>query len=180
MEDFTELIIHAHNLDDLEKLLGEYHESMLKRHSYEVCVQIYRQQDLPDIQEWLYQAHLAKGLGTYTFCGKPTLEVIGNLEFAVKFLTEPPQRPRRVFIWDNMPDMLTDEELSEYLGLSPATIKSKRSRGELPKRTDLGRTSKRQLMDLAEKSPWRQTTPADRKANATQEKIASYRKGRNK
>lgn len=124
---------------------------MLRNYPYPVCKAMYKE-DIEDINLWVNQARVAEQCGTTTM----TLEdytnytdvIRRNLECAIDFLTDPPQIKKKPIVWDEMPDLLTDEQLSEYFGWAISTIQSKRSRGELPKVDGMALTPKRLLMEM--------------------------------
>ena len=110
--------------------LNKYHDDMMKSYTYSVCKVMYME-DIEDLRTWMGQIQFAIQCGTPTMtvgdCTNYTEVINRNLLYAVEFLSNPPQKKRKSIVWGDMPDLLTDEELSEYFGWAIPTIQSKRS-----------------------------------------------------
>lgn len=179
MKPITRSLICAKDITDAHKCLDEYHSDMLKHNSYLICKAKYVE-DIADINSWLSQIMMAESCGTLKMkiddCVNYTEVIKRNFQYAVVFLSDPPQNVRKAIVWDDMPDLLTDDQLSEYFGWAIPTIQSKRSRGELPKVEGYPLTPKKQLMEMFEtlSMGYNDTTKAD--ADAVRARANSFKK----
>lgn len=57
-------------------------------------------------------------------------EVLRNIQVAISFFKNPPTTLS--ICWDELPDLLTEDELIQITGWSAATLATKRSRNEIP------------------------------------------------
>lgn len=178
MEDLTENIMVAQDVDAVNFLLSQRHSEMQKKQTANMCNAKYKK-DIENITDWLGQMKLAQASGTQIMeigsRTKPVDEIIENLEYAIGFLSSPPQSSRKPIIWDEMPDLLSDDELSAYFGLAIPTIQSKRSRSELPKLNALGMTPKSLLMQMSENTSVAVVSQSEKKEKQVQAKIATYK-----
>ena len=157
----------------------EYHSDLLKHHSYSLCKATYVE-DINDIKYWLSQAATAKQCGTFTMtlngCENYTDTIMVNLRYAIDFLSDPPQSVRKPIVWDEMPDLLTDEQMSEYFGWAIPTIQSKRSRGELPKIDGMALTPKKLLIEMFESLSVAHNDTARTEEDAIKTKVNSFKR----
>lgn len=154
MKAITIQILTVNNIEDAYECARKYHAEMMKKYSYELCKALYAD-DVSNLRKWQSQMSLAEQCGTTVmeFGGHKnyTAAIIRNLQCAIDFLSDPPQIARKEIRWDEMPDLLTDEQLSDYFGWALSTIQSKRSRGELPYVSGMSLTPKKQLRDMIER-----------------------------
>ena len=151
MRPITKQVFCSKDISETYECLNDYHTAMLKTYPYPVCRAMYKE-DIEDINLWINQARVAEQCGTITMTlygySNYTDTIRRNLECAVDYLTDPPQVKKKPIVWDDMPDLLSDDQLSEYFGWAISTIQSKRSRGELPKIDGMALTPKKLLMDM--------------------------------
>jgi hypothetical protein len=153
MNSIFQQIFCAGSIVEAHDILNRWHAEMLKKFPYDLCIAQYKE-DVENLRNWMEQITLAEQCGTIDITMEGftnnTSIVRRNLQYAVEFLTNPPQKERLSIVWDEMPDLLTDEQLSKYFGWAIATIQSKRSRGELPKIEGMALTPKKKLMEMFE------------------------------
>lgn len=151
MRPITKQVFCSKDISETYECLKDYHSEMLKTYSYSICKAMYKE-DIEDLNLWISQARMAEQCGTITMTldgySNCTDVIRRNLECSVDYLTDPPQIQKKTIVWEDMPDLLTDEQLSEYFGWAISTIQSKRSRGELPKVDGMALTPKRLLMQM--------------------------------
>ena len=151
MRPITKQVFCSKDISETYECLTDYHSEMLKTYQYSVCKAMYKE-DIEDLNLWISQAKIAEQCGTITMTldgsSNYTDVIRRNLECAVDYLTDPPQIKKKPIVWDDMPDLLSDDQLSEYFGWAISTIQSKRSRGELPKIDGMALTPKKLLMDM--------------------------------
>ena len=152
---------------------------MMKSYTYSVCKVMYME-DIEDLRTWMGQIQFAIQCGTPTMtvgdCTNYTEVINRNLLYAVEFLSNPPQKKRKSIVWGDMPDLLTDEELSEYFGWAIPTIQSKRSRGELPRVDGMTLTPKSLLMEMYGSQSVQGINSAKKRTDAVSEKVNSFKR----
>ena len=130
MNSIFQQIFCAGSIVETHDILNRCHMEMLKKFSYDLCIAQYKE-DVENLRNWMEQITLAEQCGTIDITMEGftnnTSIVRRNVQYAVEFLTNPPQKERLSIVWDEMPDLLTDEQLSKYVGWAIATIQSKRS-----------------------------------------------------
>lgn len=151
MKPITKQVFCSKGIYETYECLNKYHSYMLKKYPFPVCKAMYKEV-IENINSWINQLKMAEQCGTNTMTldgyTNYTNVIRHNLEYAIEFLADPPQIKKKPIVWDEMPDLLTDEQLAEYFGWAISTIQSKRSRGELPKVDGMALTPKELLMDM--------------------------------
>lgn len=104
--------------------------------------------------------------------------VINNLRYSIQKLKlinkqKKEEKVKLVFSEPDLPEFLADEQLMELFNYSKATISTKRSRGELPQKNELGLTAKVDLFKML-----RETTPGYQSAEEKVQQRINHRRRR--
>ncbi len=145
-------ILTASDEKELSRLLSEYQSSRLEFKSIGQCRSEYNAIiDLINQEHEHYDTALKNGEETIDFWLVQSIKIsdaLKNLEFAKRFFSNGLKGCQKPIVVEEMPDFLTDEQLSEYFGWELSTIYSKRSRGELPRVNGFQLTPKDELLKL--------------------------------
>ncbi len=81
-------------------------------------------------------------------------KAVYNIRFTINYcerlisgqMNNKPEEIKIEFKLDSLPDFLTDDDLSKILSFTKSTLSTYRSKGKLPKRNNIGLTSKSELI----------------------------------
>lgn len=181
MKKIINEIIHAEDEASLNKLLMSFHYSNLEFQSFEQ----YRSKYLLLIelinQEYeSFKEKLNDGVESISFwLGSEELQVsriLANLEYAKEFFSNKCKIERKSIVIDDLPDYLSDEDISKMFGWSLPTIASKRSRGQLPRVNGLQLTPKSELVKMLESKTVDVVDTSQMRKDAVSETIDSFRR----
>ena len=174
-------IIFAPNELALKELLMAYHKSNLvfqsseqNRSEYLLLIELINQ------EYERYDNKLKSGIESISFwLGAEELQVskiLSNLDYSKQFFSNISKVERSSIVLDELPDYLTDADLSRIFGWELSTISSKRSRGELPQVNGLKLTPKSELVKMLESKTIDVVDTSQMRKDAVSETIDSFRR----
>ena len=131
-------ILFAPDEVSLKELLNDYHKANLDFQSFEQYRSDYLLLiDLINQEHECYTDKLRNGTESVSFwLGANELKVsniLANLEYSKRFFSNLCKVERKSIVLDELPDYLTDADMSRIFGWELSTISSKRSKSELVK-----------------------------------------------
>ena len=174
-------ILFAPDEVSLKELLNDYHKANLDFQSFEQYRSDYLLLiDLINQEHECYTDKLRNGTESVSFwLGANELKVsniLANLEYSKRFFSNLCKVERKSIVLDELPDYLTDADMSRIFGWELSTISSKRSRGELPQVNGLKLTPKSELVKMLESKTIDVVDTSQMRKDAVSETIDSFRR----
>lgn len=125
--------IYSAKTEELDALLTNVHTKTIKkqRGNIETTYMLLIQELKSDYDNTFFPMYQL-GTDIVNYDGKKLVvaEVLRNIQVAISFFKNPPTILS--INWDELPDLLTEEDMIQITGWSAATLATKRSRNEIP------------------------------------------------
>lgn len=180
MNKIVRSIMYAPDELSLKVLLNDYHKSNVEFQSFEQNRSDYLLLiELIEQEYKHYDEELKRGTESISlWLGSDEVrisQILDNLKYSKQFFLSKTKEERKSITFDELPDYLTDEDLSRLFGWEPTTIASKRSRGEIPRVDGFQLTPKAKLIKLLEAKTVEAKDASKSKEDAVQAKVNSFR-----
>lgn len=125
--------IYSAKTEELDALLANFHSKTNKmQHGNIGTTYMLLIQELQNDYNTIFYPMYQLGTDIVNYNGETLMvaEVLRNIQVAISFFKNPPTTLS--ICWDELPDLLTEDELIQITGWSVATLATKRSRNEIP------------------------------------------------